>query len=61
MAKRLFVLLIVLMVLATLSVITLTLTGHEDLVIAAFRWVTSSATTVAVLVAVVVAILAALP
>ncbi len=61
MGKRLFVLLIVLMALATLSIMTLTLSGHEDMVIAAFRWVTSSAITVAALVVIVVCILAALP
>ncbi len=47
MSKKIFVLLIVAMLLATLSVIVLTLTGHEDMVSSAFRWVSSSITTVA--------------
>lgn len=41
-SKKLFVLLIVAMVLAALSSVVLTLTGHEELVRDAFRWAASS-------------------
>lgn len=46
MSKKLFVLLIVSMLLATISILVLTLTGHDDMVRAAFGWVASSATTI---------------
>lgn len=46
MTKKLFTLLIVAMLLTTISVLVLSLTGHEDLVRTAFGWIASSVTSV---------------
>ena len=46
-SKKLFVLLLVAMILSTVASVTLVLGGHEDLVRDAFRWLTSSAQSVA--------------
>ncbi len=42
MSKKLFVLAMTAMVLTTIAIVALTVTGHEDIVRAAGAWVTSS-------------------
>lgn len=42
MSKKLFVLLLVAMFLTTTAILVLTLTGHQDIVIAAGAWLTRS-------------------
>lgn len=56
-SKKLFVLLLAAMVLATLASVTLVVTGHEQLVRDAFRWATSSAESVAEVLAIVAVVI----
>jgi hypothetical protein len=46
-SKKLFVLLILAMILSTIAILTLVMTGHEALVRDAFRWLSSSTEAIA--------------